>query len=233
MLKPSRLARIAIITLAGVLAASQRCLADSDTCDASSRPATYRPAPGDHADSTSVVAMRRFTGIGDVQINVNRGELHVEHALAGEELRVRISSSNSDVDLPKALRRFDTADGNAAIDVCIAKKDHAVVTVYLPSSAHLKSEINLGAGTLVLRADGVQGDRQVNVGAGEMKVFLAGDHNYASMEANVGFGRLLDHRAGSKSGNSYGVTARTLTGSGTGTIQLNVGAGSLELESGG
>ena len=226
---PGRM-RIAGIGLAGffcLLGAASVCHGESGDCGGG-HAITYQPGRGDVADHRHVVAARSFSGAGVVHINLNRGELHLERAQTNGLLQVEISSSRPDSQLVRSLRRFDTGNGNAALDICAEEEDHVVVTVWLPTSTDLKSEINLGAGTMVLHADGIAGDRQVNLGAGTMQVYLAGDHNYASLRMNVGFGHLVDRRSNGRG--SYGITSRTLTGTGSGTIELNVGAGTLELK---
>jgi hypothetical protein len=102
------------------------------------------------------------------------------------------------------------------------------VIVELPSSASLHSEINLGAGRFYLDADGVKGNRQVNVGAGAAHLSVVGDRDYADFTANVGMGSFHDHRPGGQS--SHFIVSRTYQGKGEGKLEVNVGAGSIDVD---
>lgn len=94
--------------------------------------------------------------------------------------------------------------------------------------ASLKSEINLGAGKFYFDAEGVKGNREVNLGAGEAYLTMADDRGYANFEANVGMGSFHDHRPGG--GSSHFIISRSYKGKGDGSLEVNVGAGSIDVD---
>jgi hypothetical protein len=97
----------------------------------------------------------------------------------------------------------------------------------LPSSTSLASEVNLGAGKIYFDADGIKGDRKLNLGAGDANLTMWGDRDYTSFEANVGMGSFHDHRPGG--GSSHFIISRRYQGKGQGSLEVNVGAGSIEI----
>jgi hypothetical protein len=101
------------------------------------------------------------------------------------------------------------------------------VTLELPSTASLKSEINLGAGKFYFDAEGIKGNRELNLGAGAAYLTMADDRGYANFEANVGMGSFHDHRPGGR--NSHFIISRNYEGKGSGSLEVNVGAGSIDI----
>lgn len=213
--------------LAMVVAMGSVCHADDNSCGKADRPSTYQPAAGDVSTSTRLEVTRSFDGTGELEINVCTGELRVERAASNDQLRVSVVSPGADTELARYLQDLRVTDGKAVVTLRIPGKFHPVVTVSVPSSTDLHSEVNLGSGKLTLDAYEVAGDRKVNVGAGELRVLLNGNRDYATLESNVGVGKLEDDRPGGS--HSYGVSRRSSQGSGKGSLELNVGAGKVVL----
>ncbi len=224
-----RFARVsaALLPVFGLLS-PYACRAAGDDCGHPSEPSSYHRMPGDVVNSVRLEATRTFRGVGGLEINVCRGELRIERSPSATELRVVLSSPGADRTLDGYLQDFEVSGGKAKVNVRVPEKYHPVVTVLVPSSAALVTEVNLGSGTLLFHADGVGGGRELNVGAGTAHVYLDGDTSYSSLEANVGFGRFEDHREHGHS--SVGVVAKESNGSGSGKLEINVGAGELFLE---
>ncbi len=201
-----------------------------DSCGKPDHPSTYQPQPGDVSTSTRLQVTREFSGTGDLELNVCNGELRVESSPRADKLRVSIESPGANADLARYLQDLRVSEKSAVVTIRVPGKYHAVVTVLVPSSTHLQSKINLGAGTLVLHAAEVAGDREVNVGAGTARVLLDGDRDYATLQANVGLGTMQDDRPGGSL--AYGVSSKSMEGKGKGSIEVNVGAGKLVLAPG-
>ena len=204
------------------------CYAATDSCGSNDRPSTYQRQPGDQSSSTQFVATRAFSGSGQLEINVCAGQLRIVRAARDGNLHLDITSPGADRNLSGYLQDLQVTGDHAVISVRIPSKYHAVVTLSVPSAAGLHSQVNLGAGTLTLHADALGGDREVNVGAGTAEIYLNGDHDYATMQANIGIGKLDDERPHGH--NSYFVISRSLPGSGHGQFDLNVGAGKVVLK---
>ncbi len=201
-----------------------------DNCGKPDHPSTYQPRAGDVSSSTRLDVTRAFSGTGKLEIDVCSGELRVESSRNPDQLRISIASPGADADLARYLQDLRISGTGAVINVRVPGKYHPVVTVAVPSSTRLHSEINLGTGTLVLHADDIAGDREVNVGAGTARILLDGDRDYATLEANVGMGTMEDDRHGGA--HAYGVSSKSMAGKGKGSIELNVGAGKLVLAPG-
>ena len=218
---------LGMIAAAALAATGRTCLADENSCGGQSKPSTYHAQPGDVSDSTHLDVSRSLAGTDAIEINVCNGELRIEPANS-EALRVQVSSPGADQSLARYLQDFEVSGGKAILSVRIPGKYHPVVTITVPDRLKQQSEINLGAGTLLLHKDSLKGNWEVNVGAGKLVVFLNGDSDYATLEANVGMGSFKDERGGGK--NRYTVISRSMSGSGSGTVELNVGAGEIDLK---
>ena len=82
-------------------------------------------------------------------------------------------------------------------------------------------------GDLDFNAAGSAGHREINVGMGHMQLLLDKDKSYSKLEVNVGLGTLHDHRPGGSDGH-FTVT-KEYPGTGAGSLQINVGMGSLDI----
>ncbi len=211
-----------------VLAGPACSAAGNNSCGEAGQPSTYQQQPGDTSTTTRLDVSRPFPSAGDLQVNVCSGELRVEPAPRGDRLRVTAAASGAELPLARYLQDFNVSGGHAVVNLRTPKELHAVVTVFVPSAPALRSQVNLGAGTLVFHAGGLPGDRQLNVGAGTARLLLEGDRDYATLEANVGVGMMEDRRPSGE--NSYGLVSRSMQGKGRGDLQLNVGAGKVVLE---
>ena len=215
------------LLLTGALLGTARA-SRADDCGGNSKPSTYRQQPGDSADSTHLSASRKITSADAIEINVCSGELRLNHSNEPDVLHIEVTSPGADQSLAHYLQDFEASGKNAVVSVRIPSKYHAVVTVYVPRASGMQSEVNLGAGTLLLHAGVLRGNRKLNLGAGKATLYLDGDRDYAGLQANVGMGKMIDNRPGGHS--AYTVISRNLTGSGQGALQVNVGAGELDLE---
>jgi hypothetical protein len=201
--------------------------ADTNNCGDPPAKSDYVAQSGDTEDAQHLALERTFTGQGRLELNVCSGELRIERG-HGDKLKLRIETgAHPSMKMRAYVKTLDVTGDHATISLEFPYKTHAVVILELPSSAALTSEINLGAGKLYFDADGVQGDREVNLGAGEANLTMLGDRNYASFEANVGMGSFHDHRPGGS--NSHFIISREYQGRGEGKLEVNVGAGSIDI----
>ncbi|MGI8772180.1 MAG: hypothetical protein ACR2JE_12170 [Acidobacteriaceae bacterium] len=218
-----------LIVVALISSTNVRAHADTSECSGSHGPSTYQAQPGDVANKTHLSLERAFDGRGHFEVNLCAGELRVVRAPASGklELEVTLESSGSQP-VSSYVHAVDVDSDKAVIDLRTPKSVHAEVTLRVPSSDDLHSEINVGAGKVVLHGDGIAGDRELNLGYGNATIYLAGDHNYSALEANVGMGSFHDHRSGG--GSSHFVISKDMEGEGKGRLEINVGAGSIDLE---
>jgi hypothetical protein len=201
--------------------------AENTECGNDSQPSHYIPQAGDRADSTHFTADRLFNGVTHLEVDVCAGELRIVGSAQPGHATLSITSPGADRSLGKYMQGLSVQDGAATISVRVPKRFHAVITLALPRGEGDQSEINLGAGTLILNADVLSGSRELNVGAGEAEIALD-DRNFATLQANIGMGMLEDDRPHGK--NAYFVVSRSSNGQGTGNIEVNVGAGEIVLK---
>ena len=223
----ARAVRLACVCVA---LAGMGCMARADghSCGEPPEPSHYVAQSGDTEDAQHFAVERIFAGQGTLELNVCSGELHIRPA-SGDKLRLRIETgSTPSLKMRAYVKDFDVAGEHATINLEFPHKYHPVVTLEVPSTTSLKTEVNLGAGTLYFSADGIKGNRELNLGAGEAHLVMAGDHAYSSFEANVGMGSFHDHRPGG--GSSHFIISREYQGSGDGRLEMNVGAGSIDID---
>ena len=201
--------------------------AENNNCGEPPDPTHYVAQPGDTEDAQHIAMERGFAGHGSLELNVCSGELHVEPGHA-DRLRLRIETASSpQLKMRAYVKTFDVSDNQVTISLQFPHKTHPVMVLEVPSTASLKSEVNLGAGKFYFDADGIKGNRQVNLGAGDAYLSMAGDRSYANFEANVGMGSFHDHRPGGRS--SHFIISREYQGKGEGRLEVNVGAGSIDI----
>jgi hypothetical protein len=62
---------------------------------------------------------------------------------------------------------------------------------------------------------------------GHMQLLLDQDKSYSKMEVNIGIGTLHDHRPGGS--DSHVNASKKYAGTGSGSLEINVGMGSLDI----
>jgi hypothetical protein len=212
------------VTLLGMGVAAR---AENNNCGESPDPSHYVAQSGDTEDAQHMAVERTFTGQGHLEFNMCSGELRIERG-HGDRLKLRIETdATPSLKMRAYVKTLDVVGDHVTISLEFPHKLHPVAVLELPSSTSLASEFNLGAGKVYFEADGVKGDRKVNLGAGEANLAMLGDRDYTSFEANVGMGSFHDHRPGG--GSSHFIISRHYQGKGEGTVEVNVGAGSIEI----
>jgi hypothetical protein len=201
--------------------------AENNNCGEPPDSSQYVAQSGDTENAQHLAVERTFTGLGHLEFNMCSGELRIERG-QGDKLKLRIETNETpSLKMRAYVKTLDVTGDHATISLEFPHKVHPVVVLELPSSASLGSEINLGAGKLYFDANGIKGDRKLNLGAGEANLTMWGDRDYTSFEANVGMGSFHDHRPGG--GSSHFIISRQYQGKGKGSVEVNVGAGSIEI----
>ena len=223
-----RWALLVFIFASIVSAAATVARAENNNCGEPPDATNYMAQPGDTEDAQHMAMERRFTGEGTLELNVCSGELHIKRG-HGDRLTLRIDTASSpDLKMRAYVKTFDVSGDRATITLQFPRKMHSVLVLELPSTASLKSEINLGAGKVYFDAEEIKGNRQVNLGAGDAYLIMADDRGYANFEANVGMGSFHDRRPGGRS--SHFIISRNYQGKGNGSLEVNVGAGSIDID---
>jgi len=212
------------VVLFGMEIAAQ---AENNNCGEPPDPSHYVAQSGDTEDAQHMAVERTFTGQGHLEFNMCSGELRIERG-HGDKLKLRIETGDTpSLKMRAYVKTLDVTGDHATISLEFPHKLHPVAILELPSSTTLASEFNLGAGNIYFDADSIKGDRKLNLGAGDANLTMWGDRDYTSFEANVGMGSFHDHRRGG--GSSHFIISRHYQGKGEGTVEVNVGAGSIEI----
>ena len=216
---------LAVLLMCGLVGTTR---AESNTCGQPPDESHYVPQSGDTEGAQHLAIERTFSGAGHLELNVCAGELRNERG-HGDKLQLRVETgSTPNLKMRAYVKTLEVNGEQAVISLQFPNKVHPVVILELPSTISLKTEVNLGAGKLLFHADEIKGNRELNVGAGNALLMLNGDHDYASFEANVGMGSFHDHRAGG--GSAHFVVSKDFTGIGSGQLEVNVGAGSIDVD---
>lgn len=206
------------------------CRADILGCGSNHDPWTYKAQGTDVSTSTRLTAQRPFTSGQHLEVDVCSGELQIRRSSEPGIMRLEITSPGADKRLGQYVQAFQAQDGRAKVQLMVPPQFHAVATLYLPEQNEIfSSEVNQGMGTLILRDPDLRGKREVNLGAGTIELTLDGDHGYSSMDVDIGVGKLDDRRPGGKV--EHLAISHTFTGSGHGRLEVNLGTGTVVLQS--
>lgn len=188
----------------------------------------YQQQAGDVLEPRHLEIARPFMGTGSLDISVCNARLVVHTKPDAKDLRISVEMGDKP-DKPAAdyVHIFRVAPDNGVIHLKFPNDSHAVVTLTVPMNQGLESQFNLGKGELNFDAIGSSGARQINVGYGHAKLLVEGDKSYSDMQVNIGLGSLHDHRPGGHDG--HFVVSKSYSGSGVGSLQVNVGMGSLDI----
>lgn len=188
----------------------------------------YQQLPGDVLEARHLELVRPFSGTGSLDVSVCNAQLHVLTRPDAKGLKISVELGDK-TQGPAAdyIHILRVEPESALVHLKFPSNSHAVVTLIVPMNKGLKSQFNLGKGDLNFDAIGSAGDRQINVGYGHAKLLVEDDKSYSDMQVNIGMGSLHDHRPGGHDG--HFVVSRDYSGNGDGSIQINVGMGSLDI----
>ena len=205
---------------------------DSMNCTEFDKPITthdYSSDPSDILHPHHLELTRPFAPNAKPKLHICRSDLRINiHPDAKEiKLTVNLNTESGSYTLADYIQTIRVQPDKGVINLNFPKAAHATVTVTLPMGLDSENEINLGYGDLNFNAIGSAGHREFNVGMGHMQLLLDKDKSYSKMKVNVGLGTLHDHRPGGSDGH-FTVT-KEYAGTGAGTLEINVGMGSLDI----
>jgi hypothetical protein len=214
--------------LAGWLFCGADALAQSRSMNCDTKlPGTYAQLTQDDQNSTNHLQLNRKIASGaSVDLDVCAADLTI---LGGISDQLRVT-----VDLASPAPNLTAGDYVEALDVTPQVVLHlhlpdsvkAKVVIVIPAATP-KLELNLVRGSLRFEAARIGGERKINLVFGHLD-FLGNADSYATLEANVVMGTFHDYR---QSGQGHGVlVTRSLSGTGKGSIEINVVKGSLDLK---
>jgi hypothetical protein len=151
-----------------------------------------------------------------------------------------VKGSNSDllrvvVDIGNPAPKTSAADYLQALDVTpqtanvklhLPSRVRAKVLIVVPSATS-KLDLNLVSGELAFETDRISGQRKIDVVNGHVEL-LANADSYGTLKVNVLMGSFHDRHAGDE-GHPV-MVSRSLTGTGKGSVDINVAKGTVDLK---
>jgi len=148
-------------------------------------------------DSPSRLVMEKALAEGGtVVLTLNVGDLKILPAEGQSRVRLQIDT-HSGVDrhtIASWVTRFDVAGDRATLDIRTPKNRHNCdncdtdIALYVPAQSAL--EVNAGVGDVTVR--GVQGDKDIHVEVGDLKIALSDPDDYGHVETSTRIGDVND-----------------------------------------
>lgn len=209
----------------GVFAAN-----DSMNCSEDSPSGRAELAPGDQNTASHLQLNRPLAAGSEIDLDICSGEVELQVSKSGNlDVTVDLGRPSSKHLAADYLEMLNVTPHKATVHLHLTRSTDAKVIIAVPVTV-TELNMNLARGSLTLAANQVGGERQINVGYGQVRV-EASENAYEEMEINVGLGSLHDHRSGGE--NHHFIVAHSYAGSGKGKIEINVGMGHVDLEPGG
>ena len=189
----------------------------------------YIPQSSDVLQPRHLTLTRPFAGSGKLEVNVCAANVRVLTRPDAKELKLTIEmdSQSGGHEAADYIQTFSVQQEHGEIYLKFPGEAHATVTLAVPMSSSSSSQFDVARGDLEFDAIGGSGSREINVGMGHMKLLVDGDKSYSKMQVNIGMGSLHDHRPGGHDGHL--VVSKAYSGSGSGSLEINVGMGSLDI----
>ncbi len=214
----------AIMFLLGV---NGNASAHSMNCDAKLPRTHAQLAQNDQNSPNHLELSREIGGGAAIDLDVCTADLTVLGGI-GDKLRVTVDLGNLEDKLTAGdyLETLDASPRNARVELHLPPEVKARVVIVLPAGTS-KLDLNLVRGSLRFEAARISGQREVNLVSGHLD-FLGNADSYEHLDANVVMGSFHDYR---QNGSGHGVlVSRSQSGTGKGSIDLNVVKGSLDLK---
>lgn len=192
----------------------------------------YVSNPGDVLQPHHLEVTRPFDSNGKLELSVCRADLRVLTRPDAKEIKLTVELKTKSLHSTVAdhIRTLHVEPDHGIIELKFPKQVHAIVTLTMPMGSDSESKFNVGLGDFDFNAIGGSGNREINVGMGHLQLLLDNDKTYATMQLNIGMGSLHDHRPSGHSGhNGHVIVHREYRGSGSGSIKINVGMGSVDI----
>ncbi len=202
-------------------------VAQSQSADCTQAPTHHvQLAEGDQNSNTHLQVVRKVDAAAAVDLEVCDAELTIK---AGKDDQLRVTV-DFDSGAPKLLagdylQTLDVTPTAVNVKLHLPKQPRAKVVVVVPPSIP-RLQLNLVHGDLSFETDRIAGERRINVVSGHVDV-LANPDSYEAFHASVLLGSFHDRRKGDEQ--AHGIVSKSLTGTGKGSIDVNVVRGSLDV----
>jgi hypothetical protein len=219
------------LAVAGVCAANGAARAEENDngCDAAgATPYGLHAQSGDLVEPRHLMLSRAYNGTGKLSVNICNADVRLVNRPDAQRLEfaVQMDGADGSHNIADYVKSFSIQPDGGQLEMKFPKAARARVTLTLPMKRGEDFEFNLGRGDLEFVAGNGAGERRINVGMGSVRLAV-GTAPYESMQVNIGLGSLHDHRPGESDG--HFVVSREYEAKGDGSLQINVGMGSMEI----
>jgi hypothetical protein len=197
-----------------------------------------QPSPGSPKSNLSVapgtlVLSEKLPSNGTLVLSVNVGDLRIAPSTDGNRLRLEIHADNTSVDEEHSwVKQFEVAGDRAMVEIrtpkdhknCVSCYSNLSVTVYIPRQTSIK--LKLGVGDAAIH--GIRGDKQIDVGIGDLKVGIRDPKEYAHVDISTRIGDIDDSIYHSASHGFLGKSV-DIAQEGRYHLRAHVGIGDLKL----
>jgi hypothetical protein len=186
-------------------------------------------AEGDQSTATHLEARRQVSNGAEINIDVCSADVTITGSDDNTfHFTVDLGSSSEKHSAVDYLETFDVTPKEIRLQLHLPKSIHAKVTIEVPNKTE-DVHTNVARGSVRLVGDRIAGERELNLGYGYVN-FEGNKDAYANMQVNVGMGSMHDHRRDGE--DHHFIVARSLEGTGKGSVEINVGMGSVDLNPG-
>jgi hypothetical protein len=183
-------------------------------------------AEGDKNSANHLQLNRKIAPTAPVEIDVCAADLTVVGSKSGLlEVTVELGNPAPKVTAVDYVQSLNVAPEGAQLQLRLPRRVRAKVVVAVPTATP-KLAVNLVSGDLTFETDRISGERKIDVVRGHVEIEGNPD-SYATMHVSALIGSFYDHRAGHE---FHGVLSQSLTGTGKGSVEVNVVSGRVDLK---
>jgi hypothetical protein len=213
--------------VAGLLLFGEHAAAQRQSMDCTREPTTHvKLAEGDQGNASHLQLSRKVSAGTSLNLDVCDADLTVK---GGKDDLLRVSV-DFEAGAPKLaagdyLQALDVTPDSVTVKLYLPKQPRAKVIIVVPANTP-RTQINLVRGDLSFETDRISGERRINVVSAHVDV-LGNADSYRTLHSSVLLGSYHDHRQPNES--AHGMVSKSLSGTGAGSIEINVVKGSLDL----
>jgi hypothetical protein len=184
-------------------------------------------AEGDQSSATHLQLSRKVATGASIDLDVCDADLTIEGG-KDDLLRVSVDYEHGAPKLPVGdyLQALDVASDSVNVKLYLPKQPRAKVIIVVPANT-ARTQLNLVRGDLSFETDRIPGERRINVVSGHVHI-LANADSYKTLHASILLGSYHDHRQSNES--AHGIVSKSLSGTGAGSIEVNIVKGGLDLK---
>jgi len=215
--------------LASWLVFAPRALADDKSMACDTRPpAVHASLAENDQNSANHLQLSRKLGLdASIDLDVCAAEVRIVGSNNDQlQVTVDIESPAPKMTAADYLQTLDVSPQTAKLQFHLLKSLRAKVVIAVPAKiTRLKAD--LVNGSLSLETDRIRGDRTINVVHGNVEL-LANADAYSTLHVDTVMGSFRDHRKGGEE--HHFMVSQSLSGTGTGSVAINVVMGSVDIK---